>query len=155
MNLKINFKYCKVSNRRGKWNSRGGWKKYQKLIVQVVAIVEGWSEENENFNSRKGVSNCFFLSFSNHLNYGIKNFCVYSKSEIKTKVTRKQNIEQFKMINRRLFIRRDGNNENMLLSSSRATFITAFVFWSSPSANFSSFEYLRFSFLLIFRFILI
>ena len=66
MNLKINFKYCKVSNRRGKWNSRGGWKKYQKLIVQVVAIVEGWSEENENFNSRKGVSNCFFLSFSNH-----------------------------------------------------------------------------------------
>ena len=35
--------YSKVSYRRGVWNSRGGWKKYQKLIVggAGVRIVGG------------------------------------------------------------------------------------------------------------------
>ena len=91
------------------------------------------------------VLNCFFLSFSNHENYSIKNICVYSKSKIKTKVTSKQNLEYFKMINRRLFIHKFCNNSKMLLSSSWAIFIRALVFSSSPRANFSSFEYLCFS----------
>ena len=132
------------------WNSTGGWKKYQKLIVRRIT----W----KNFNSWGLVGwllNCFFLSFSNHENYSIKNICVYSKSKIKTKVTSKQNLEHFKMINRRLFIHKFCNNSKMLLSSSWAIFIRALVFSSSPRANFSSFEYLCFSFLLIFRFILI
>ena len=132
------------------WNSTGGWKKYQKLIVGRIT----W----KNFNSWGLVGwllNCFFLSFSNHENYSIKNICVYSKSKIKTKVTSKQNLEHFKMINRRLFIHKFCNNSKMLLSSSWAIFIRALVFSSSPRANFSSFEYLCFSFLLIFRFILI
>ena len=83
--------------------------------------------------------NCFFLSFSNHENYSIKNICVYSKSKIKTKVTSKQNLEHFKMINRRLFIHKFCNNSKMLLPSSWATSITVLVFSSSPRANFSSF----------------
>ena len=132
------------------WNSTGGWKKYQKLIVRRIT----W----KNFNSWGLVGwllNCFFLSFSNHENYSIKNICVYSKSKIKTKVTSKQNLEHFKMINRRLFIHKFCNNSKMLLSYSWAIFIRALVFSFSPKANFSSFEYLYFSFLLIFRFILI
>ena len=44
--------------------------------------------------------NWFFLSFSNHQNYSIKNIFVYSKSKIKTKVTSKQKLEHLKMINR-------------------------------------------------------
>ena len=121
------------------WNSTGGWKKYQKLIVGRIT----W----KNFNSWGLVGwllNCFFLSFSNHENYSIKNICVYSKSKIKTKVTSKQNLEHFKMINRRLFIHKFCNNSKMLLSSSWAIFIRALVFSSSPRANFSSFEYLCF-----------
>ena len=88
--------------------------------------------------------NCFFLSFSNHENYSIKNICVYSKSKIKTKVRRKQNLEHIKTINRRLLIHKFCNNSKMLLSSSWTIFIRALVFSSSPRANFSSFEYLCF-----------
>ena len=82
--------YSKVSNRRGVWNSGGGWKKYPKLIVGGGG--GGWNsrgvgrlEKTENFNSRRGLLNCFFLSFSNHDNYGTKNICIYSKSKMKTK----------------------------------------------------------------------
>ena len=66
--------YSKVSNRQGVWNSRSGWKKYQKLIVGGIGIVGGL-EKTANFNSREGgwegrgvgwLLNCFFLSFSNH-----------------------------------------------------------------------------------------
>ena len=72
----------------------------------------GWGAEGrrglgktESFNSRGGwLLNCFFLSFSDHENYSIKNICVFSKSKIKTEVTRKLNLEHFKMINRRFFI---------------------------------------------------
>ena len=99
--------------------------------------------------------NCFFLSFFNYENYSIKKIWVYSKSKIKTKVTSKQNLEHFKMINRRLFIHKFCSNSKMLLSSSWTIIIRALVFSSSPRANFSSFEYLCFLFLLIFRFILI
>ena len=102
----------------------GGWKKLKTL----KARVEGW------------LLNCFFLSFSNHENYSIKNICVYSKSKIKTKVTSKQNLEHFEMINGRLFIHKFCNNSKMLLSSSWAIFIGALVFSSSPRVNFSSFE---------------
>ena len=46
--------YSNVSNRRGVWNSRGGWKKYPKLIVRGRA--GGWNsrglEKTENFNSQ-------------------------------------------------------------------------------------------------------
>ena len=52
------------------------------------------------------------------------------------------------MINRRLFIHKFCNNSKMLLSSSWAIFIRALVFSSSPRANFSSSEYLHFSFML-------
>ena len=38
---------------------------------------------------------CFFFSFSN----GSISICVYSKSKIKTKLTNKQNLEHFKIIN--------------------------------------------------------
>ena len=96
-------------------------------------------EKTENFNDRgeKGwLLNCFFLYFSNHENYSIKNICVYSKSKIKTKVTNKQNLEYFKTINRRLFIHRFCNNSQMLLPSSWAIFIRALVFSVSPRANF-------------------
>ena len=50
--------------------------------------------------------NYFFLSFSNHENYSVKNICVYSKRKIKTKVTSNQNLEHFKVINGRLFIQK-------------------------------------------------
>ena len=122
--------YSQVSNRRGVWNSRG-------------VLEKNW------------LLNCFFLSFSNHENYSIKNICVYSKSKIKAKVTSKQNLEHFKMINRRLFIHKFCNNSKMLLSSSWAIFIRALVFSFSPRANFSSFKYFCFSFLLVFQFIFI
>ena len=127
-----------------------GWlEKISKTNSQVL-------EKTEKFNSQRGwLLNCFFLSSSNHENCSIKNICVYSKSKIKTKVTSKQNLEYFKMINRRLFIHKFCNNLKMLLSSSWTKFIRALVFSSSPRASFSSFEYLCFSFLLIFRFILI
>ena len=35
------YHYSKVSNRRGLWNSRGGWKKSQKLIVSGEG---GWKK---------------------------------------------------------------------------------------------------------------
>ena len=95
-----------------------------------------------------------FVSFSNHENYSIKNICAYSKSKIKTKATSKQNLEHFKMINRILLINKLCNNSKMLLSS-WAIFIRALVFLSSPRANVYLFEYLCFSFVLIFWFILI
>ena len=63
----------------------------------------------------------------------------------------KENLEHLKLINWRLFIHKFCNNSKMLLSSSWAIFIRALVFSSSPKANFSLFEYLCFSFLLIFR----
>ena len=88
------------------------------------------------------------FSFCNHESYSIKNIYVYSKSKIKTKVTSKQNLEHFKMTNRTLFVYKFCNNSKMLLSSSWAIFIRALVFSSSPRANFSSFEYLYFSFML-------
>ena len=114
-------------------------------------------EKTENFNRQERggggwLLNCFFLSFSNHGNYIIKSICQYSKIK-KTKVTSKQNLEHFKMINRRLFIHKFCNNAKMLLLSFWAIFIKALVFSSSPKANFFSFEYLCFSFLLIFRFL--
>ena len=31
--------YSQVSNRRGVWNSRGGWKKYRKLTVSGVGKI--------------------------------------------------------------------------------------------------------------------
>ena len=125
-------------------------------MVRKTSKTNSRGGETESFNRRGNwLLNCFFLSFSNHENYSIKNICVYSKSKIKTKVTSKQNLEHFKMINRRLFIHKFCNNSKMLLSSSWAIFIRALVFSSSPRANFSSFEYLCFLFLLIFRFILI
>ena len=65
----------------------GGW---EKLKVSIAG--GGW------------LLNCFFLSFSDHENYSIKNICVFSKSKIKTEVTSKLNLEHFKMINRRFFI---------------------------------------------------
>ena len=103
---------------------------------------------------RIGFKLLFSLLFY-HEKYIIKDICVYSKSKIKTKVTSKQNLEHFKMMNQRLFIHKLCNNSNMLLSSSWAIFIRVLVFLSSPRANFSSFEYLCFLFLLIFWFFLI
>ena len=104
-------------------------------------------EKTESSNSQSGwLLNCFFLSFSNHKNYSIKNICVYSKSKIKTKVTNKQNLEHFRIINRKLFIPKFCDNSKMLLSSSWAIFIRALVFSFSTRVNFSSFEYLRFLF---------
>ena len=49
------------------------------------------------------------------------------------------------MINRRLLIHKFCNNSKLLLSSSWVIFIRALVLLFSPSANFSSFEYLWFS----------
>ena len=90
--------------------------------------------------------NCFFLSFCNYENCSIKKIWADSKSKIKTS----KNLDNFKMINRRLFIHKFGNNSRMLLSSSWAIFIRAPVFSSSPRANLTSFEYLlRFT---VFRF---
>ena len=101
--------YSKVSNRRGVWNSRGGWKKYQKLIVGGG----GGGEKTENFNNRGGgwlFLNCFFFPFLTMKTTVIKNFFVFSKSKIKTKVISKQNLEHFKMINRKLFIHKFCNS---------------------------------------------
>ena len=96
------------------------------LYLKIHAIWDRW---------RGWLLNCFFLSFSNHEYYSIKNICVYSKSKIKKKVTSKQNLEHLKMINRRLSIHKFCNNSKMLLSSSWAIFITALVLSSSPRAN--------------------
>ena len=74
----------------------------------------------------------FFLLFY-HEKYSIKDICVYSKSKIKTKVTSKQILEHFKMMNQRLFIHKLCNNSEMLLSSSWAIFIRVLVLLSSPA----------------------
>ena len=129
-----------------------------------------YSKVSNKWKSDKGLLlNCFFLSFSNHKNYSIKNICVYSKS--------KGNLERFKMINRRLFMHKFCNNSKYV-----AVILLGNIYWRdcvfvfnlpdrigriagsgvflpdgtfSPRANFSSFEYLCFSILLLFRFILI
>ena len=111
--------------------------------TEILIVGGGW------------LLNCFSLFISNHENYSIKNICVYSKSKIKTKVTNKQNLKHFKMINQTLFIHKFRNNSKMLLSSSWAIFIRVLVLSSSPRVNFSLFEYLCFLFLQIFQFILI
>ena len=146
LDLQKNHAYCQVSNRQGC------------RIVGVVGKIsktDSWGrvgeggvlEKTESSNSQSGwLLNCFFLSFSNHKNYSIKNICVYSKSKIKTKVTNKQNLEHFRIINRKLFIPKFCDNSKMLLSSSWAIFIRALVFSFSTRVNFSSFEYLRFLF---------
>ena len=129
--------YSKVFNRRGLQNSRGGWEKYQKLIARGVG---GGVGKTENFNSKgEGVVG-FYIAFF---------FPVLTMKTIvlrtfvhAVKVKQKQNLEHFKMINRRLFIHKFCNNSKLLLSSSWAIFIRALAFLSSPSANFSSFEYL-------------
>ena len=80
-------------------------------MVGIVGGEGGGLEKTESFNSPGSwLLNCFFLSFSNHENYSIKDICVYSKCKIKTKVTNKQNLEHFKMIDRILFIRKFRNN---------------------------------------------
>ena len=124
----------------GGWNSRPGWTKVKILIVRGG---RGW------------LLNCFFLFFSNHENDSIKNICVYSKSKIKTKVTNKQNLQNFKMINWRLFSHKFFKNSEMLLLSSWTIFIRSLAFLFSPRANFYSLKYLCFSFILVFQFILI
>ena len=60
--------------------------------------------------------------------------CVHSKSKIKTKVTDKQNVEHFKMINGRLYFPKFCNDLKMLLSSSREIFIRALLF-SQPASD--------------------
>ena len=77
--------------------------------------------------------NYFFFLLFYHEKYSIKDICVYSKSKIKTKVTSKQILEHFKMMNQRLFIHKLCNNSEMLLSSSWAIFIRVLVFLSSPA----------------------
>ena len=52
-------RYSKVSNRRGVWNSGGGWKKYKKLIVRGGGGVE----KTENFNNREGLAFKLLFSF--------------------------------------------------------------------------------------------
>ena len=88
--------HSKVSNRRGAWNSRDGWKKYQKLIVGGLEYLGGGGGGGgKKFKNRGGggcLLNCFLLSFSNHENYSIKNICEYSKSKIKTKNKTENNL---------------------------------------------------------------
>ena len=107
------------------WNSvrggggGGGCKKYRKLIVGEVEIVGRVGEKIFNSRGEDWLLNCFFISFSNHEKYSIKNICIYSKSKIKTKVTNKQNLEDFKVINWRLFSQKFFNNSRIVLSSER------------------------------------
>ena len=108
INAWLHLEYSQVSNRRDVWNSRRwGWKKYQKLIVGGGGSWnsrKGWKKVKLLIARGEGwLLYCFFLSFSSHENCSIKNICVYSKSKIKTKGTKEQNVEHFKMINWRLF----------------------------------------------------
>ena len=75
--------------------------------------------------------NYFFLSFSNQKNRSIKNICVYSKSKIKTKVTSKQNLEHFKMINRRLFIPKFCNNSKCCCHPPGQYLVDSFLIFDS------------------------
>ena len=45
------------------WNSRGGWKKYQKLIVGGKVGIVGGLEKTKNFNSRRGWLLNFLIAF--------------------------------------------------------------------------------------------
>ena len=147
LEVQRNHAYCQVSNRQGcgivgvvgKISNTDSWGR--------VSRGGGRLEKTESSNSQSGwLLNCVFLSFSNHKNYSSKNICLYSKSKIKTKVTNKQNLEHFRIINRKLFIPKFCDNSKMLLSSSWAIFIRALVFSFSTWVNFSSFEYLCFLF---------
>ena len=60
------------------WNSRGAWKKYQKLIIGVVRIVGGL-EKTENFNNRGvGFQTVFFFPFLTMKTTGLRTF-VYTR----------------------------------------------------------------------------
>ena len=52
-------------------------------MARGVGTVGGGVEKTENLNGPGGGRglNCFFLSFSNHENYGVKTICVYSESK--------------------------------------------------------------------------
>ena len=82
---------------RRRWNSRVRWKK-----LKILTAGENWH------------LNCFFLSFSSHENYSTKDILVHRKSNIGIKVTNTQNLEHFKMINRRLFIHKFCSNSKIL-----------------------------------------
>ena len=124
---------------------------HHRNLQSIIALYKnenstGPVEKTENSNSWvRGVGwvgvGWRRLAFKLFFSYTIKNTCVYIKSKIKANVKSKQNLEHLKMISQRL-------------SSSWAILIRAVVFSSSPRANFYSFEYLCFSFLLIFWFIL-
>ena len=76
------------------------------LLMAIIKILCGI----DKMQNKGWLLNCLFLSFCNRKNYSIKNIWVYSKSKIKTKVRSKQNLEHFKIINRRPFIRKFCNN---------------------------------------------
>ena len=61
--------YSQVSNRRGVWNSRGGWKKCQKLIVRGVGIAGGGWKNLENLIAGGGEILFFLSFFFDHKNY--------------------------------------------------------------------------------------
>ena len=89
----------------------------------------GWDSKGkpENFNNC-GLAFKLLLYFLFLAMKTTKNIFVYSKSNIKIKVTNKQNLKHFKMINRKLFTHRFCSNSKILLSSSWAIFIRALVF---------------------------
>ena len=130
--------HSQVSNRRGVWNSRSGWKKYQEKqsgwLEQQWGRGGGWKKLKILIAGAGGVKlNFFFLSFFNHENYSIKNICVCSKSKLKTKETNKQNLAYFKIINRILFFHRFCKNSKMLLPPSWA------MFMERPATNLGGF----------------
>ena len=46
--------YSKVSHRLEVWNSRGGWKKHQELIVLGVGIIGGFKKTEKRNNPGVG-----------------------------------------------------------------------------------------------------